>query len=211
MSKSSTASGAAPRRILLYVGIVVGVGALLFAAFGMGDEAGPSVEEVAGSPDISGEPLPQFPQDEDPAADPALGAPAPVTTGTDFEGEPVSIGDGDAEIIVFMASWCPACQAELPELVEWLNAGGLPDGVELVSVSTGLADNRPNWPPQDWFEREGYDHPIIVDDAEGSIASAYGMSATPFWVLVRDGQVEARFPGRLEMAQVDQMAQTLAQ
>jgi cytochrome c biogenesis protein CcmG, thiol:disulfide interchange protein DsbE len=211
VSKSSTASGATPRRILLYVGIVLGVGALLFAAFGLGDEAGPSVAEVAGSPDITGDPLPPFPEDGDPAADPALGAQAPVTTGTDFDGEPVSIGDGDAELVVFMASWCPACQAELPELVEWLDADGLPDGVELVSVSTGLADNRPNWPPQDWFEREGYEHPIIVDDADGSIATAYGMSATPFWVLLRDGQVEARFPGRLDMAQVDQMAQTLAQ
>jgi cytochrome c biogenesis protein CcmG, thiol:disulfide interchange protein DsbE len=211
VSKTSTASGATPRRILLYVGIVVGVGALLFAAFALGDEAGPSVADVAGSPDVTGEPLPMFPDNGDPAADPALGAQAPVTTGTDFDGEPVSIGDGDAELVVFMASWCPACQAELPELVEWLDADGLPDGVELVSVSTGLADNRPNWPPQDWFEREGYEHPIIVDDADGSIATAYGMSATPFWVLLRDGQVEARFPGRLDMAQVDQMAQTLAQ
>ena len=210
MSKTSTASGATPRRILLYVGIVVGVGALLFAAFGMGDEAGPSVEEVAGSPEVTGDPLPQFPQNGDPAADPAVDAQAPVTTGTDFDGEPVSIGDGDAELIVFMASWCPACQAELPELVEWLDAGGLPDGVELVSVSTGLADNRPNWPPQDWFEREGYDHPIIVDDAEGSIAHAYGMSATPFWVALRDGEVQGRIPGQLPMEQVQQIAESLA-
>ena len=209
MATKSSAASATPRRILLYVGIVVGVGALLFAAFAMGDEAGPSVEEVAGSPEVTGEPLPPFPQNGDPAADPGLGEQAPVTTGTDFDGEPVSIGDHDAELIVFMASWCPACQAELPELVEWLEAGGLPDGVELVSVSTGLDDSAGNWPPQDWFEREGYDHPIIVDDADGSIANAYGMSATPFWVLLRDGQVEARFPGRLEMEQVDQMAQTL--
>lgn len=208
---TTTSTSATPRRILLYVGIVVGVAALLFAAFGLGDGGGdqPAVAEVAGSPDVEGEPLPMF-EGDDPANDPALGATAPVVTGEDFDGSDVSIGDADVELIAFMASWCPACQAELPEMVEWLEAGGLPDGVELTSVATSLADDRPNWPPQDWFEREGYDYPVIVDDAEGSIASAYGMSATPFWVLLQEGEVQVRIPGQVPMEQIEQMAQQLA-
>ena len=206
---TTSSTSATPRRILLYVGIVVGVAAVLFAAFGLGDEGdAPAVAEVAGSPQIEGDPLPPG---DDPAADPALDAQAPVITGEDFDGNEVTIGDGDAELIVFMASWCPACQAELPELVEWLDAGGLPDGVELISVSTGLDDTRGNWPPQDWFEREGYDHPIIVDDAEGSIANALGMTATPYWVALRDGQVQGRIPGQLPMEQVQQIAESIAQ
>ena len=206
MSKTSTASGMTPRRILLYVGIVVGVAALLFAAFGLGDEAGPSVAEVAGSPEVEGDALPQT---EDFENDPALGDPAPVVAGEDFDGNAVAIGEGD-ELIVFMASWCPACQAELPEMVEWLEAGGLPDGVELVSVATSLTDQRPNWPPQDWFEREGYDHPIIVDDADGSIANAYGMTATPYWVFLQDGHVVRRQAGQIPMSAVEQLAEAIA-
>ncbi len=207
---TTTSTSANPRRILLYVGIALGAALLLFAAFGLDDGRGdaPAVAEVAGSPEVvEGEPLP--PGDE-PADDPALDAPAPVVEGEDFDGNPVTIGDADAELIVFMASWCPACQAELPEMVEWLEAGGLPDGVELTSVATSLTDDRPNWPPQDWFEREGYEHPIIVDDAEGTIANAYGMTATPYWVALRDGQVQGRFPGQLPMEQVQQIAETLA-
>lgn len=206
MPTTSTTS-AAPRRILLYVGIAVAAAALLFAAFGLGDdEEQPTVAEVAGSPEVEGEPLPPG---EDPANDPAAGEPAPVVSGEDFAGEPVTIGDADAELIVFMAAWCPACQAEMPELVEWMESGGLPEGVELTAVSTGLDDTRPNWPPQAWFEREGYDGQVIVDDAEGSIANAYGLSATPFWVALRDGEVEGRIPGQVPMEQLEQIAESL--
>ena len=206
---TTTSTSATPRRVLLYVGIVVGVAALLFAAFGLGDGGGdrPAVAEVAGSPQVDGDPLPPG---DDPTSDPDLRADAPVVSGEDFDGNPVTIGDADAELIAFMASWCPACQAELPEMVEWLDAGGLPEGVELTSVATSLADDRPNWPPQDWFEREGYDYPVIVDDAEGSIANAFGMTATPYWVALRDGEVQARIPGQVPMEQIEQIAQQLA-
>jgi cytochrome c biogenesis protein CcmG, thiol:disulfide interchange protein DsbE len=208
MTVTTTRSGGkSPRTILLYVGIVVGVAAVLFAAFGMGEEAGPSVEEVAGDPEVVGEALPPG---EDPANDPALGGPVPVVTGTDFDGNEVIVGDAEAEMILFLASWCPACQAEVPEVVEWLEAGGLPDGVELNAVATGLDDGRPNWPPQDWLEREDFDRPVIVDDAEGTIAAAYGMTATPFWVFVADGELQGRVAGQMSMDQIAQVAEQLA-
>jgi thiol-disulfide isomerase/thioredoxin len=204
---ATTTSRPTPRRILLYVGLLVGIAAVLYAAFAMGDEAGPSVEEVAGDPEVSGE---QLPPAEDPANDPAVGGPVPVAAGTDFDGSEVTVGDGGAEMILFLASWCPACQAELPEVVEWLEAGGLPEGVELTGVVTGLDDGRPNWPPQDWLEREGFDRPVVVDDADGTIASAYGMSGTPFWVFVEDGELRGRVAGQLPMEQVARTAEQLA-
>ncbi len=204
---TKTDSVLTPRRLLLYVGLVIGLAAVLFAAFGMGDEAGPSVEEVAGAPEVDGEDLPLH---DDPGTDPAVGGPVPVTTGPDFDGNEVTIGDGNAEMIMFLASWCPACQAEVPEVVEWLEAGGLPDGVELNAVATGLDDSRPNWPPQDWLEREDFDRPVIVDDAEGTIAAAYGMNATPFWVFIADGEVQGRVAGQLPIDQIAQVADQLA-
>ena len=204
---SKTSSSASPRRILMYVGIVVALAALLFAAFAMGDEAGPSVEEVAGSPEVSGEPLPAT---EDLENDPARGSEAPVVTGTDFDGQQVTVGDGDAEIIIFLASWCPACRDEVPELVEWLEGDNLPDGVELNAVVTGLADDRPNWPPQDWLEDEGFDRPVVVDDADGTAAAAFGLTATPYWVAVQDGTVVQRVAGQLPMEVVEQLAEALA-
>jgi thiol-disulfide isomerase/thioredoxin len=71
---------------------------------------------------------------------------------------------------MFLASWCPACQAELPEVVTWLEQGNLPADVELTAIATGLDAGRPNWPPDAWFEAEGYDGRVLVDDADGQVA-----------------------------------------
>jgi cytochrome c biogenesis protein CcmG, thiol:disulfide interchange protein DsbE len=201
-ARSRPPSGASPRRLLLYVGTAVVVGALLFAAFGLDNDTGPDVDEVAGSPSVSGQDLPPLPDGEDPA----LGTTAPVTTGAGFDGQERTIGDDGAELVVFLASWCPACQAELPELVEWMQAGGPPDDVELTAVVTGLDPDRPNWPPQDWLEEEGYDGATLIDDADGSVAQAYGLSGTPFWVVLRDGEVVSRAAGQVPMEVVDQVA-----
>lgn len=197
------------RRQLILAGIAAGVVllAVLVAVLSTGEqERAVSVEDLAGDPAISGDPLPTLPESGE---DPTVGASAPVVDGADFAGTPVSIGDtGTPELVMFMASWCPACQQELPEVVSWLEQGGLPDGVELTSVATGLDDSRPNWPPDAWFEEEGYTGRILVDDAEGSVAQAYGLSATPFWVaLDADGQVVARVAGLLDASQMTTLAE----
>jgi cytochrome c biogenesis protein CcmG, thiol:disulfide interchange protein DsbE len=197
------------RRQLLLAGIATGVVilAVLVAVLSTGEqERAVSVEDIAGDPAISGDPLPTLPESGE---DPTAGAPAPVVDGADFAGTPVSIGDtGTPELVMFMAAWCPACQQELPEVVSWMEQDGLPDGVELTSVATGLDASRPNWPPDAWFEEEGYTGRILVDDAEGSVAQAYGLSATPFWVaLDADGQVVARVAGLLDATQMTALAE----
>jgi thiol-disulfide isomerase/thioredoxin len=193
-----------PRRILWIVLGALSLGALLFAAFGIDSPEAASVEEVAGDPAIGGDALPPL---EDPATDPTLGGPAPEVVGAGFDGEgEATIADGGGELVVFLASWCPACQAEVPELVEWVEAGGLPDDVELTAVVTGLDATRPNWPPQEWLEEEGWPGAVLVDDADGSVAAAYGLSGTPFTVAVRDGEVVARFAGQLPAGGFDELA-----
>lgn len=203
---SRTATKRNPRSILLGVGVALIAGVFLFAAFFMGEDV-PTMAEVAGAPTVEGG-LPPLPE----TGDPSVGEPAPTATGADFNGNPVSIGEpGTPQMIVFMASWCPACRAELPEVVEWLDEGGLPDGVEFVAVSTSLDDSRPNWPPQRWFEREEYNGPLLVDDEQQSVARAFGMSATPFWVFVDgNGNIVSRAAGQIPMDQVQQVANELA-
>ncbi len=89
----------------------------------------------------------------------------------------------------------------------WIDGGGVPAGVELVSVSTAANASRDNYPPDEWLEREGWSVPVLVDDETGTVADAFGLSSFPFWVLVDgEGTVVAQVGG---MVNLDALGQTL--
>jgi thiol-disulfide isomerase/thioredoxin len=211
-STTTRSSGSSGSKMPLIVGgvAVLVVAVLIGVLSASGREEAVSVEDIAGAPVVVGDDLPQH--TGDPAADPQLGARTPVATGADFDGNEVTIGEtGTPQLVMFLTAWCPACQAELPEVVEWLDEGNLPEGVELTAVATLLDSTRPNWPPDAWFEREGYDGPLLVDDADGTVAQAYGLNATPYWVAIdADGQVAARLSGMVGMDQLTSLAEALA-
>ncbi len=171
-----------------------------------GTGSGPTVEEIAGSPRIDGTPLP--PATADPAEDTAVGTNAPMVTGAGFDGsQTVIAAPGQPQLITFMAAWCPHCQEELPEVAQWLSDGRAPEGLAVVAVPTGLDATRPNWPPDAWFDRVGYPGPVLVDDAHGSVAEAYGLTGTPYWVgLDAEGRVVVRVAGRVGLDALDRIA-----
>jgi cytochrome c biogenesis protein CcmG/thiol:disulfide interchange protein DsbE len=164
------------------------------AASGASAASGATSED----PVITGAALPDF---QNPNGDPAVGLPAPEVAGTDFSGKPVTIAkDGRPKVIVFLTHWCPHCQAEAPLIQAWFGAGGVPAGVDLISVVTSIDPARPNYPPDAWLAREGWTVPVIVDPTN-SVAGAYGLSAFPYWVFVApDGTVKARAVGGLPIA-----------
>jgi thiol-disulfide isomerase/thioredoxin len=209
-SATRDARDAARRRqrlIVIAVGlVVVALAVVVGLTTTPTSDARVGLDEIAGSPQIEGDAL--APITDDPATDPAIGAAAPVVRGADFAGTPVVIGEaGTPQLLTFMASWCPVCERELPEVAEWLDAGGLPAGVELVAVSTFPDPSRPNWPPTDWFDREGFTAPVLADDADASVMGAYGLSATPSWVVVdADGEVVLRVSGMVGAEQLDALA-----
>jgi peroxiredoxin len=209
---SSAPDGQGRQRLLLALGGLVVLAFIIGIAVLSTGERGSRVttDDLAGDPTIEGQPLPPGGQDQ--PNDPAVGSQAPVVTGADFDGTPVTIGEpGTPQLIMFMAAWCPACQEELRSVSPWLAEGGLREDVALVAVSTGLDDTRPNWPPDEWFESEGFENPVLVDDADGSVASAYGLTATPFWVGLDDqGQVVARAAGMLPIDQIEVLADAVA-
>ncbi len=202
------------RIILIVVGVVVVVLAIvigLLTARDSGERADiPTMDDVARDVEVSGE---GFPPHDAEGEDPAVGQPTPQVVGEDFDGTSVEIGGpGRPQLVTFAASWCPACQEELPSLTTWLNEGNLPDEVDLVMVSTNHDRGRGNWPPQDWFEEEAYPGPILVDDASSSAAAAYGLSGTPFWVAIDgDGALVWRGSGMISMAQLSDLADQLAE
>ena len=168
---------------LIIGGLVVVLVALGFAVFGGSDDPAPSGFDLATvtQPTIEGEPVPTG----------ATGVPAPYVRGDALlsEGQNELPIEGEATMIVFLAHWCPACNAEVPVINSWLAEDGLPEGVELRTVATGIDPTRPNFPPDQWLRERSWTVPTIVDP-DGSIAAAYGLEAYPYWVFVdRDGTV----------------------
>lgn len=155
---------------------------------------------------VDGTDLGRFTSPED---DPAVGQAAPVIEGRDRDGDELTTPEaGRPTILLFVAHWCPHCRAEVPVVQDWVDDGGLPDDVDLVTVTTSIDDSRPNFPPSDWLSDEGWTSPTVAD-ADGSAAQAYGLSAFPYWVVVdSSGRVALRVTGELTPDQLDQLVQT---
>ena len=211
-AKSSTST---PNRLVLALvglALVAFVGVVAFLSAGEGADL-PSLDEVAGAVTIDGEPIP-VPYPEDTATpDPAVGLPAPVITALDYADQEVTIGGEDrAQVLVFLAHWCPVCAQELPTLRSIVDAAGVPDEVDLVLVTTGLDPGRPNWPPQQWLEDAGLGSVTTVrDDAGDAMMRAFGLRAYPAWAVVgADGTLLARRQGLLPAVGVAQLLDAAA-
>jgi thiol-disulfide isomerase/thioredoxin len=193
--------------IALVVALAVGGGNGGDGATDTGNRNGDAA--TTGTVTASGNPLPQFTTTDN---DPAVGMKLPTLSGNDQTGAPMTIGaDGRPTMIMFFAHWCPHCQREVPVVQQWVDDGHLPDAVDLVSVSTGIDPNRPNFPPDVWLADEGWTAPVLVD-SDNTAAQAAGLSAYPFFVAIDgDGTVLLRASGELTTDQLDTIASMLAQ
>ena len=196
----------------LWIGVAVLVLVLAVAAVvssgGSGDDD-PSAEglEQIRPVTVTGTVLPEY---EPGGTDPAVGQPIPEVKGQSFDGSPVTIGnDGRSKLIVFVAHWCPHCQKEIPLLADWLKSNSLPEGVDLYTVSTGVTDKRPNYPPSTWLKKEGWTAKTLADSGEQQAADAFGLSAFPYFVAVdSSGKVVARTSGEITTGQFAELAQS---
>lgn len=203
----------ATRWVWIGVGLVV-IGAFVLAVVlsrGGGGNQEASAGEIGTAVTVDGTALTPFASG---SADPAVGQPAPVVTGVNFDGDPVTIGGSGPEIVAFVAHWCPHCQNEVPELVQAGNSPDWPDNVEVVAVASATSDNRDNYPPSAWLARENWQWDVLADDADSAASQAYGLSGFPFLVFLdADGNVALRTAGELQGGSETylQLAQALSQ
>lgn len=211
MSTKTTSSKkqVSSNKSLIYwiVGGVVGLGLVVWLAVAIAGES--PVEEGVAFADVTvdGNDLPVLPSG---AADPAVGLTAPTVSGEDLEGNDITIGpDGRAKIMVLLAHWCQFCQREVPVIQQWVEGGGLPEGVDLygATVLTNRVRDGDTWPPQDWLAEEGWTSPTIKDDQAGSIVSAYGMTGTPTYVVLGpDNENLGRLSGEIGVVGLNALA-----
>jgi thiol-disulfide isomerase/thioredoxin len=193
--------------IAVVVVVVIGIGVVIALRAGGGDDGGsvdagtaatsPAAGEQAFAPvEVEGEPVPDL--DDVGDDDPALGQPAPSLTGETPGGEPITVdpaADGPM-LLVFVAHWCPHCQAEVPRIVELYGGESELDGVELVAVATGSNPSAPEYPPGEWLAGEGWPGRTMVDDEQATAFTTYGGGSYPYIVAIdADGNVVARASG----------------
>ncbi len=189
------------------------------AGAGTGAAAAEDATQESAPLTVTGEPLVDMPQ---PAAgssfttageDQSIGKVAPTLKGETFDGTPLTIdpADGTPKVIVFVAHWCPHCQAEVPRIQEWIDQGSMPGGVEIMTVSTSVSPDQPNYPPSKWIASEGWTPQVLLDDKDNSAAGAYGLTGFPYFVMTNGkGEVVARGSGEIPIDTFDAAVDALA-
>ncbi len=212
-SKPASASGggsSSPRR-----GVIIGVAIALLVAValviavvasggddGNGGDGGAAAQGEQQPVVVDGSPLPELAGGDDTA----IGMTPPTLQGSSFDGSPVEIVPGGTDkMVVFLAHWCSHCNAEVPVLLEWQEAGRVPEGLELIGVATASDESAPNYPPSAWLEGFGWPWPTLADSAENEAALSYGVSGFPFFTIIgEDGTVKGRFSGEMGLDDLDQ-------
>ena len=160
------------------------------------NDAAVTTAAAAAATVVTGTALPTFRAGS--VEDPAVGLTAPQISGSDLlTGEPLEIAATDQPLVVsFYAHWCPHCQAEVASLTDWLADNSLPAGVDFAAVSVFEDASRGNHPPSDWLASEGWSYPVVADNQDHQVASAFGFESIPFLVAIdADGKVAARVAG----------------
>lgn len=171
---------------------------------------------------IEGEALPQPGQ---PAADAtaqslfssdtAVGKTVPTIKGKGFDGQEHTIGKGAGkpQAIAVVAHWCHHCQNEVKAAKTWMTDGTVPEGIELIALTTQNSPQRPNWPADKWFEKEQWPGLSVYDapseDGKSPGAEALGVGAFPTWVFTDgDGKVVGRVSGAIGAETFKEFANT---
>lgn len=162
-----------------------------------------------GAISIGGAPLPRLSQGGD---DPAVGQPFPTISGQSItDGSPLEIkDDGKAKLVLFVAHWCPHCQAEVPLVKTYLEKNPPAAGVDIYAISTSVSSEKSNYPPSAWLAREGWTYPTISDDEATTALTNAGVSGFPFFVAVdKAGNVTKRASGELSEKELGNLMKTL--
>jgi thiol-disulfide isomerase/thioredoxin len=133
---------------------------------------------------------------------------APNFTLQDLNGQPLALSDfrGKVVLLDFWATWCAPCRTEIPHLVEFQEKYR-EQGFQVVGISM---DDGPK-PVREFYQEFRMNYPVAMGNDK--IADAYGgVLGLPVTLLIgRDGLIQAKYTGVVEMAVVEEKIKTLLQ
>jgi thiol-disulfide isomerase/thioredoxin len=129
--------------------------------------------------------------------DPLVGQPAPAFQLPMLDGSrEVSLASLEGKVVLldFWATWCPPCEASMPDLQRiHEHFAGRP--FQMLSVNVDAPEAGRVEHVQRWMERRSLSLPTVIDN--GLVSSQYRATRIPRGVLIdRRGQVRQVFRGR---------------
>ncbi|MDO5672760.1 MAG: TlpA disulfide reductase family protein [Actinomycetaceae bacterium] len=182
--------------VAVLLSAALAVGGLVFA-LGLGTGVGRGLASTADSPS-------EIPIDTAKGGAPQVGVLAPAIEAMDLEGKPISLTDyrGRPLWLVFNATWCSACRAEIPDIQAEYDKGEVQvlafyKGEEAGTVRTFNA-------------RLGVGYPS-VPDADSSISAQYRVMGVPTHFFIDgDGIIQHRHTGVLSPRQIEAFIKDLS-
>lgn len=136
----------------------------------------------------------------------AEGQQLPTFSAPGLNGGTISSAQGQPSVLAIWASWCPECQKELPLLNRVKD--GFP-GVKVAAITTSQGQD-PGPTPEQFVADNKITIPVAVDDANGDLRTAYGVTSFPTLYFVNaDGTVYKNNIGLLDEATLNQYFTTL--
>lgn len=173
--------------VLLVTALAVGLGVWIVNGPDEGDEeGGGAVSQV----DVQGV-----------AAAPKVGDQAPGFTASTLDGEEISLDalGGRPVWLLFVATWCSGCRAEMPDVQAAHEAAGA-EGVEVVAVYVGERGSV----VEPYAQRLGLTFDQIPD-SDTKLAAAYGIMGVPaHYFIDADGVIQHTWVGVLSPTQIEE-------
>ncbi|MGA3210878.1 MAG: redoxin domain-containing protein [Terriglobales bacterium] len=133
---------------------------------------------------------------------------APDFSLLDLEGQQLALANYKGKVVLldFWATWCVPCRAEIPHFVAF-QVKYREQGLQVVGISM---DDGPK-PVREFYQEFKINYPVAIGNAQ--VADAYGgVLGLPVTVLIgRDGRIQARYVGVVEMPVLEEKINALLQ
>ena len=148
-------------------------------------------------PDTAAQARPSLPLRDHPAPDFTLNA---------LDGAPLTLSSlrGQAVVLNFWATWCPPCQAEMPELQAAHQRYG-ESGLVVLGVNQAEAPDV----VQSFLETRGLDFPVVLD-SRGIASQLYQVNSLPSTFFIdRSGVIRGVVIGQMNAATLKQQLKNI--